>query len=158
LKVDLFEKPVMLGKFVLPLVVVSLLVGPAIARNGPAERALVAGERVVSLPLGDGLDVRVLYDAPPHPRATLVMLPGGSGDIGLRRDGDLRHGNNFVVRTRAEWLAKGYAVLIPDTIGQANLRGIRSSRDYGRHQPGNDSGDERGCSRPTGSDCGLGAD
>jgi hypothetical protein len=29
------------------------------------------------LALGDGLDLRVIYNAPPHPRATLVMLPAG---------------------------------------------------------------------------------
>jgi pimeloyl-ACP methyl ester carboxylesterase len=122
----------MLGKYVLSLVVVSLLGSPAIAQTRPAEQALVAGERVVNLPLGDSPDLRVLYDAPPHPRATLVMLPGGSGDIGVRRDGGLRHGDNFVVRTRADWLARGYAVLIPDTVDQANLRGVRSSPVYGR--------------------------
>ncbi len=86
---------------------------------------------MVDLPLGDGLGQRVLYDAPPHPRATLVMLPGGSGDIGVRRDGDLRHADNFVIRTRADWVARGYAVLIPDTVDQANLRGVRSSPAYG---------------------------
>jgi hypothetical protein len=60
------------------------------------------------------------------------MLPGGSGDIGVRRDGDLRHADNFVIRTRADWVARGYAVLIPDTVDQANLRGVRSSPAYGR--------------------------
>lgn len=94
--------------------------------------ALNAGERVVNLPLGDGLTQRVLYDAPARPRATLVMLPGGTGDIGVRRDGDLRHDDNFVVRTRAAWVALGYAVLIPDTIDRANLRGVRSSPSYAR--------------------------
>jgi pimeloyl-ACP methyl ester carboxylesterase len=75
---------------------------------------------------------RVLYLAPDRPRATIVMLPGGSGDIGLERNGSLRHGDNFVVRTRALWVAKGYAVLIPDAIDEANLRGTRSSPQYAR--------------------------
>jgi pimeloyl-ACP methyl ester carboxylesterase len=75
---------------------------------------------------------RVLYLAPGRPRATIVMLPGGSGDIGLERNGSLRHGDNFVVRTRALWVAKGYAVLIPDAIDEANLRGTRSSPQYAR--------------------------
>ena len=121
-----------LRKSLLSLAAVGLLGAPAIAQSGPAEQAHVAGERVVDLPLGDGLDQRVLYDAPPHPRATLVMLPGGSGDIGVRRDDDLRHQDNFVVRTRADWVARGYAVLIPDAVDQANLRGLRSSPVYGR--------------------------
>jgi pimeloyl-ACP methyl ester carboxylesterase len=122
----------MLGKFTRALIAVGLLGAPAIAQTGPAGRAHVVGERVVDLPLRDGLDQRVVYDAPPHPRATLVMLPGGSGDIGVRRDGDLRHEDNFVVRTRADWVARGYAVLIPDTVDQANLRGMRSSAAYGQ--------------------------
>lgn len=120
------------GKLTLSLVAVSLLGAPAIAQTGPARQALVAGERAVDLPLGDGPDQRALYDAPPLPRATLIMLPGGSGDIGVRRDGDLGHEDNFVVRTRAEWVARGFAVLIPDTVDRANLRGVRSSPAYGR--------------------------
>jgi hypothetical protein len=122
----------MLGKLARALIAAGLLGAPAIAQTGSARLALVAGERVVDLPLGDGLDQRVLYDTPPHPRATLVMLPGGSGDIGVRRDGDLRHEDNFVVRTRADWVARGYAVLIPDAVDQGNLRGVRSSPAYGR--------------------------
>jgi hypothetical protein len=122
----------MLGKALLSLAAVSLLGAPAIAQTGLAEQAAVAGERVVDLPLGDGLEQRVLYDAPPHPRATLVMLPGGTGDIGVQRNGDLRHPDNFVVRTRADWVARGYAVLIPDVVDQTNVRGVRSSPAYGR--------------------------
>jgi hypothetical protein len=92
----------------------------------------VDGERVFDLPLPNRDHQRVLYAAPPHPWATIVMLPGGGGDIGAGRDGDVRHDDNFVVRTRALWVARGYAVLIPDTIDHANLRGVRSSPGYGR--------------------------
>jgi pimeloyl-ACP methyl ester carboxylesterase len=60
------------------------------------------------------------------------MLPGGSGDVGLTRGGDVRHNDNFVVRTRELWNARGYAVLIPDSINRANLRGMRSSPQYAR--------------------------
>lgn len=102
------------------------------ARAQPAWWAPLPGEQVVDLPLGEGLHQRVLYAAPARPRATLVMLPGGSGDVGIRRDGDLRHDDNFVVRTRGDWVARGYAVLIPDTIERANLRGVRSSPAYAR--------------------------
>lgn len=105
---------------------------PALAQPEPAWSTSAAGEQVVDLPLGDGVTQRVLLDAPIHPRATLVMLPGGTGDVGVGRDGDPRHDDNFVVRTRAAWVAKGYAVVIPDTIDQANLRGVRSSPAYGR--------------------------
>ncbi len=58
------------------------------------------------------------------------MLPGGAGDIGLTKDGAIRHGDNFVVRTRGRWNARGYGVLIPDTIDGQNLRGVRRSPAY----------------------------
>jgi len=117
-----------------PLVAVTMLLAvaaPAFAQPEPASSAAVAGEQVMDLPLGD-VTQRVLLDAPIHPRATLVMLPGGAGDVGVRRDGDPRHDDNFVVRTRAAWVARGYAVVILDTIGHTNLRGMRSSPAYGR--------------------------
>jgi hypothetical protein len=87
-------------------------------------------ERVFELPLSSGEAQRVLYLSPDSPRATIIMLPGGTGNIGLARDGNLRHGENFVVRTRGIWVATGYAVVIPDTIDHANLRGVRSSAEY----------------------------
>ncbi|MEI9983941.1 MAG: alpha/beta hydrolase [Aliidongia sp.] len=92
----------------------------------------VEGERVFDLPLPNGDQQRVLYAAPPRPSATIVMLPGGAGDVGVERNGDVRHDDNFVVRTRALWAARGYAVLIPDTIDRVNLRGLRSSPAYAR--------------------------
>ncbi|MEJ0050262.1 MAG: alpha/beta hydrolase [Methylovirgula sp.] len=87
-------------------------------------------EFVLALNLPDGTRQRVLYATPDHPQATLVMLPGGAGEIELRRDGDIRHDDNFVVRTRSLWVAQNYAVLIPDTIDHENLRGLRSSPAY----------------------------
>ncbi|MEJ0096610.1 MAG: alpha/beta hydrolase [Methylocella sp.] len=83
--------------------------------------------RTLSLPNGERQ--RVLYITPPRPRAAIVMLPGGTGDIGLASDGTIAHGENFVVRTRRLWLDRGFAVLIPDALG-ANMRGERSSPDY----------------------------
>jgi pimeloyl-ACP methyl ester carboxylesterase len=92
--------------------------------------AAASTEHVFTLPLHDGDHQRVLYDAPANPKATIVMLPGGAGDVGIRSNGDLRHDDNFVVRTRALWTARGFAVLIPDAIHGDNLRGMRSSPAY----------------------------
>lgn len=86
--------------------------------------------RVLSLDIPGGGQLRALYDAPDRPRATIVMLPGGAGDIGLGADGETTRGDNFVVRSRALWVAAGFAVLIPDTIDGRNLRGLRSARSY----------------------------
>lgn len=84
--------------------------------------------RTLSLPNGERQ--RVLYITPPRPRAAIVMLPGGTGDIGLASDGTIAHGQNFVVRTRRLWLDRSFAVLIPDALDGANMRGERSSADY----------------------------
>ncbi len=87
--------------------------------------------RVVDPGAADGGTGRMLYLSPAHPRATLVMLPGGIGRIGIRPDGSLAHGDNFVVRTRLSWTTRGYAVLIPDAAGGVDLRGSRSTPSYG---------------------------
>ncbi len=89
-------------------------------------------ERVFDLPLVDGPVQRVLYVTPSRPLATIVMLPGGDGDVGVERDGDLTHGDNFLVRTRGAWAKLGYAVLIPDAGDGTNLRGQRSSPGYAK--------------------------
>jgi hypothetical protein len=103
----------------------------ACAALSPASTmAATSAERIVNLPLHNGEHQRVLYDAPASPKATIVMLPGGAGEVGIRRNGDLRHDDNFVVRTRALWMDRGFAVLIPDAVDNDNLRGMRSSPAY----------------------------
>jgi hypothetical protein len=89
-----------------------------------------SAEQTFDLPLHSGTHQRVLYDAPSKPKAIIVMLPGGAGDVGIRRNGDLRHDDNFVVRTRARWTNLGFAVLIPDAVDNDNLRGMRSTPAY----------------------------
>jgi alpha-beta hydrolase superfamily lysophospholipase len=87
-------------------------------------------EQLIELRLRQGETQKVLLVTPPHARAAIVMLPGGAGDVGLSGSADIRHSDNFVVRTRALWARRGFTDLIPDTIGHANLRGIRSSPGY----------------------------
>lgn len=102
---------------------------------GPTARAEEAAPPTVRATVRDldveGLTQRLLYVAPAAPRAVLVMLPGGAGDIGIAGDGSLRHGDNFLVRTRARFAALGFAVLIPDAAGTRSLRGRRSTPAYG---------------------------
>jgi hypothetical protein len=78
----------------------------------------------------NGEEQRLVLLSPPTPRATLLMLPGGAGTIGIRCDGSFAHPDNFLVRTRALWLAHGYAVLLPDAAGDRTLRGRRSAPAY----------------------------
>ncbi|WP_244443091.1 lysophospholipase [Bradyrhizobium sp. Ai1a-2] len=93
----------------------------------PASAGADGRERVVDLPLKGGDHQRVLYLKPEDAWATVVMLPGGAGNVGIEHDGAIRHPDNFVVRSRALWTDQGVAVVIPDTIDRANLRGQRSS-------------------------------
>jgi hypothetical protein len=112
-------------------IIAAALPSKAKAQTGkPGITAGETSERVVNIPLSSGALQRLLILVPPHPKAAIVMLPGGSGDVGIERGGDLRHDNNFVVRSRGLWAARGYAVLIPDTIDGANLRGLRSEPKY----------------------------
>jgi hypothetical protein len=109
----------------------ALLAGPVRAA-APQPAPAAPGEAVVDLPLGHGDHQRIVLATPARARGTIVMLPGGAGDVGVTRDGDVRHGDNFVVRSRALWVRRGYAVLIPDAVDGANLRGLRSSPAYAR--------------------------
>ncbi|MFG1428916.1 alpha/beta hydrolase [Roseixanthobacter glucoisosaccharinicivorans] len=90
----------------------------------------VAAGGIVRDLMVNGQQQRLVLLSPPAPRATLVMLPGGTGKIGIRCDGTFAHPANFLVRTRALWLARGYAVLIPDAPVDRTLRGRRSTPAY----------------------------
>lgn len=109
----------------------------SLASAGPAvfaQPAVVGAptESVLNLTLDDGARQRLLVLSPAHPKATIIMFPGGAGDIGLAKDGEIRRGKNFVVRTRELWAARGYAVVVLDTTERENLRGFRSSPEYAR--------------------------
>src|SRR5262249_23514291 len=59
--------------------------------------------RIREVPLPSGGNQRVLYARPSSPRGAIVMLPGGTGDVGIGDEGGVSHGNNFVVRTQRLW-------------------------------------------------------
>ncbi len=48
------------------------------------------------------------------PKASIVLYAGGSGSIGIRKDGTVKRGGNFLVRTRELFSARGFLVLVPD--------------------------------------------
>jgi hypothetical protein len=86
---------------------------------------------VQDLPLGGGTYQRVLFYGPKHGmRGIIVMFPGGAGDVGIERDGTIRHDDNFVVRTRELWAQRGYGVVIVDAIDHQSMRGKRSTQEY----------------------------
>jgi hypothetical protein len=100
------------------------------AQPAPVDDAQYSGVRDLTVP--GGLQQRVLYLRPKPSRGTIVMLPGGAGDLAIGDDGDLARDKNFVIRTRTLWLARGYAVVIPDALGGQNMRGLRSSPEYAK--------------------------
>jgi hypothetical protein len=73
---------------------------------GECLHAQAPSERIIDLPMRGGVYQRVLLASPARPKAVIVMLPGGSGDVGLTLYGGAHHGDNFVVRTRELWTAQ----------------------------------------------------
>lgn len=97
----------------------------------PARVSLQSGVLVRDLPLENGAFQRVLYAAPPQKaRGVIVMFAGGADDLGIQTNGEIEHSDNFVVRSRALWIAKGYGVVLVDAIGDQSMRGKRSSAAY----------------------------
>ena len=58
--------------------------------------------------------LRILRPTGPE-KAVLVLLTGGDGHLDIRADGTIRIAGNFLVRTREQWAAEGFLVIIPDT-------------------------------------------
>jgi pimeloyl-ACP methyl ester carboxylesterase len=94
---------------------VVVLVAAALACVLP-EPARAAPE-IVSVDTRPGVTVRVLLLAPAGPpSATLLMFPGGLGNNPFaQRDGEIRLGGNFVVRTAPLFTARGLLVAVIDT-------------------------------------------
>lgn len=90
-----------------------------------------AAESVVELPTRPGATLRMLVDAPANPVGSVVLLAGGTGILDLEADG--RIGNfygNPVIRTRALYLAAGYAIAAPDVA--SDLKGGDGPASYAR--------------------------
>jgi hypothetical protein len=49
-----------------------------------------------------------------HPHGGIVLLAGGDGRIGVGADRSIAREGNQLVRTRAAYAARGFAVLVPD--------------------------------------------
>jgi hypothetical protein len=102
-------------------------------RHAAAESASSTGEGalVQDLPLANGGSQRVLYlPSTTRMRGVMVMFPGGTGEIGINKDREVKHGDNFVVRTHDSWQARGYGVVLVDALDHQSMRGARSSQAY----------------------------
>ncbi len=82
-------------------------------------------ESVVDLPTRDGVTQRVLYLAPPSPKAAVILFAGGHGGLQLQPNGAIKWGEgNFLVRARALFAENGLVVVVVDAPSD------RQSRPY----------------------------
>jgi hypothetical protein len=72
---------------------------------------LVQAQEVVSIGWGKAL----LTMPAGKPRAVIVLVPGGDGDIGLAGDGSIARDRNWIVRTRGAYARAGMASLLLDS-------------------------------------------
>lgn len=75
-----------------------------------------AGEgEVVTLRMRGDAQLRILILEPDGPPVAAVALyPGGSGNIAIKKDGSIRNGGNFLVRSRALFAKQGFLVAVVD--------------------------------------------
>lgn len=72
-------------------------------------------EKVIDIPTRPDVVQRIIYLAPEHPKAAVILFPGGHGGLQISQDGSLRWGKgNFLVRTRREFAERGLAVVVID--------------------------------------------
>lgn len=72
-------------------------------------------QQVVDLPTRPGVQVRLLVLRPAgESSSVLVLLTGGSGQVGIQPDGSVQRGGNFLVRSRQLFADRGHAVVLLD--------------------------------------------
>ncbi len=73
-----------------------------------------AAPEVITIAIA-GKPQNVLFVAPPtRPVAAVVMFPGGDGVIGISAPGSIARTGNFLIRTREQWLARGFLFVAVD--------------------------------------------
>ncbi len=104
--------------------VATSLFGVALGQTAPP--AVVVSD----LPVADGTE-RVLFLPGQQTRAIVLLLPGGDGIVGLDSGGGAHQlGRNFLVRTLGQWVAQGFAVVLPDAPNGTSLTGRRHLPAY----------------------------
>jgi len=83
------------------------------AAGFPAPAQTLPG--VVDIPTRPGVTQRFLFIAPAAPKAAAILYAGGHGDLQLDKNGTFGWGkNNFLVRTRLQFVNDGVAVAVID--------------------------------------------
>jgi hypothetical protein len=82
----------------------------AVIALAPYSATTAAAQETVSV----GGVQAVLLKPKGAPIGSLVLLAGGDGSIGVGPKGTIARGGNQLVRTRGDYAARGFAVLVPD--------------------------------------------
>jgi len=92
-------------------------------------------QRVVDIPTRLGVTQRIVLVSPNHPKAAVILFPGGHGGLRISSHGSFKWGKgNFLVRTREIFAAQGLLVAVVDAPSdQQNppyLGGFRQKPDH----------------------------
>ena len=116
--------------------------------------ALAAGVAESTVSVG-GVQAALLL--PAHPHGGIILLAGGDGEIGVGPNGQIAREGNQLVRTRADYAERGFAVLVPDCCVDV-AAAVQFMRSYGKvtlvgtRRPWRGRG---GAAGPAGADLGL---
>ena len=86
-------------------------------------------DEAVDLKPRDGITLRVAVIVPDAPKAVVILFSGGSGKLGVRRNGKITRDRNFLIRTREIFAKSGFVTMVPDVPSDRQegqgLRGVR---------------------------------
>jgi alpha/beta superfamily hydrolase len=75
----------------------------------------VQAQTVVDIASRPDVSLRMLVLTPDKPRSVLILFSGGNGALQIDAKGAISNGQrNFLVRTRQQWTAKGFVVVLLD--------------------------------------------
>ncbi len=93
-----------------------------------------AGGEVVSVSARKDVEQKFLFIKHDQPAASVILFPGGHGNLKLTGLGIGQYHNNFLVRTRSEFAAQGFNVAVVDTpsdhAGRFGLHNFRTSPEH----------------------------
>jgi alpha/beta superfamily hydrolase len=72
------------------------------------------GEKLETLPTRPSVTISFAFARPAHPTAAVILLAGSDGVLALSSSGIGSAADNFVVRTRQQYLDAGFMTAVPD--------------------------------------------
>ncbi|MDB5815231.1 MAG: alpha/beta hydrolase [Rhodocyclales bacterium] len=91
--------------------------------------------QTLDIPTRPGVTQRLLVITPDQPKAVLVLFTGGDGVLRISPSGELSMGKgNFLIRTRQQWVDKGFVVALVDSPSDRQsypfLSGFRQTTEH----------------------------